>query len=98
MTYTLPTNITDIPGLFSAINGIVGGDMVVIMLSMIIFLVAFIASGTRYDSDMDSLVFAAFVTAISSVFLAIIVQTSPGLFLIPMVLLIAAVFLYYRRQ
>lgn len=95
--YDLTTNVTTIMGLFSMANNIVGTDMVIIFLDIMIFTIVFMATGLREENSMASVVYASWVTSISSVFITIFMEADPMLFLIPMVMLLSSIFLYAKK-
>ena len=96
MTYTLPENASSMVDLFQKTNAMVGGDILAIMFMFMVFFITLIASSARLSFE-KSLAFAAWFTMLSSFFITIIFNTSAGLMIIPIIMVVASVFLLKKE-
>lgn len=89
MTYTLPSNYTNVPSLLSAVDTMVGGYFGACVVLMI-FLITFL-SLKGYSSE-KAFTTACYVTLFSAILLSIMGVIDAGLMLLPAVALAFSIF------
>lgn len=89
MTYTMPSNYTDMPSLLAAVNDMVNGFYGMSLLLMI-FLVSFLA--LKQYSTEQSFTVACFITLFSTIFLAIMQIVDVNLIILPCIALAYSLF------
>lgn len=95
MTWTLPTNITDITSFMGGVNNMIGGDLVAFLFMFMIFAITFMGSLGRFEVE-KSLMFASWVTAIVAGFTMVIFHVSATIVLIPIFAFLLSLFLVWR--
>lgn len=89
MSYTLPSNYSDMPSLLAAVNDMVNGYFGVSILLML-FLVSFLA--TKQYSSEQSFTTASYITLFAAIFLSIMNIVSANLIILPCIALAYSLF------
>lgn len=92
MTYTMPTNVSDIGSFFRQTNTMIGGNLIAFMLLIMIFVITYTTFYAKFQSE-KSFLYSSWVTMVSSFFITLIFDTSPAIIMLPIALLMVSFFM-----
>lgn len=96
MTYTLPSNMSNMPQLLQGINTMLGNDLVALFTMIMIFTITYMSVSLRLEPE-KSILFSSWITTISGFFISIIFNTNPNFVILPILMTAISVILSFRR-